>query len=76
MDDTSTSSTSAIPRIAGQVVQKHVKKIVKFLTKWKIKINAGKTEAIVFRYYKKKYRVRQSPLLIIINGHKVAYKDS
>lgn len=74
-DDTSTSSASENPRVASQNVQRHLNKIVKFLEKWKIKINSSKTEAIVFRYYKKKYKVQQNPLPIFVNDRQVEYKD-
>lgn len=74
-DDTSTSSSSENPRVASQNVQRHLNQITKFLEKWKIKINAKKTEAIVFRYYKKKYKVLQSPLPILVNGCQINYKD-
>lgn len=74
-DDTSISSASMNPRIASRNIQRHANQIARYLKKWKVKINAGKTEAVIFRYYKKKYKARQSPLPLFIDDCRVDYKD-
>lgn len=74
-DDTPTYSSSTNPREASQNIQQHANLMVKYFNTWKIKINAKKTEAIIFRYYKTKYKVNMSPVNIVINKCSVEYKE-
>lgn len=74
IDDTFTFSFSSNPRRASRNVPNDVNVIVEYLTKLKIRINAEKNEAFIFRYCKSRYKVVQSPLPISV-GCRVAYKD-
>ena len=47
-DDTGVIASSVSLRLAFRYVQQHLNELSKYYTRWKIKVNASKTEAILF----------------------------
>jgi hypothetical protein len=72
-DDTNTFSTRSLMIRAKSNVQSHLYKLSDYYHKWKIKVNAGKSEALLIR--RSNCKDKNLPTLEI-NGEKIQYKDS
>jgi len=75
-DDTNAFSTRLSPSRAKSNVQSHLYKLQDYYNKWKIRVNAGKSEALFIQ--RSNYggdRVKSLPNLEI-NGVKIQYKET
>lgn len=75
-DDTNTFSTRLSPNRAKSNVQSHLYKLESYYQKWKIKVNAGKSEALIIG--KSNFVVSKNKNLPVleINDEKIEYKES
>lgn len=71
-DDTAISANANNAKTIIKRLQFALDKIENYFSKWKIKINAAKTQAIFFPFDKKKRRLPQSEL--VLNGSNIPFK--
>lgn len=75
-DDTNAFSTRLSPSRAKSNVQSHLYKLQSYYQKWKIKVNAGKSEALCIG--KSTFAVKKNKDLpvLVMNGEEIEYKES
>lgn len=73
-DDTAIYSTSMSPKLACNKLQTHLDEIQKYCTKWKLKINPLKTEAIIFKD-RRHIKPGQKRLTLTYDNNDIEYKN-
>lgn len=75
-DDTNAFSTRLSPSRAKSNVQSHLYKLQSYYHKWKIKVNAGKSEALCIGKSNFAVSRNKNLLALVINDEKIEYKES
>ena len=75
-DDTSTFSTRSSQSRAKSNVQSHLDKLHRFYQKWKIRVNVGKSEALLMQRSNRASTINNNLHALEMNGSIIPYKKS